>query len=87
MSVRVVKCWRPAGKVLMYADILFSGTLETRGWRLLKDKANQYFVGYPNSPVGDGKRIRQVIPRTEELQQEIKQTLIRTYEGLGDQYG
>jgi hypothetical protein len=67
----------------MYADILFSDVLETRGWRLLKDKTDQYFVGYPNSPVGNGTRIRQVIPRTEALQHEIKTTLIKTYEGLG----
>lgn len=83
MVIKVVKAWRPSGKVLLYADLLFNESLEVRGWRLLNSNAGQYFVGYPNSPVGDGKRIRQAIPRSEELQHEIKQTLISVYEGLG----
>jgi DNA-binding cell septation regulator SpoVG len=84
MSVRIVKAWRPTGsKVLMYADLSFFGSLEVRGWRLLNSKDGGYFVGYPNSPVGDGKRIRQAIPTTQVLQDQVKEVLIRTYTGLG----
>jgi DNA-binding cell septation regulator SpoVG len=84
MSIKIAKAYRPTGttKVLLYADIIFFDSLETRGWRLLKNARGEFYVGYPNSPVGNGKRIRQVIPLTDELQKSISSRLIEVYEGL-----
>lgn len=84
-NVKLVKSFFPRGtkKVLMYAHLEFFGELEVRNWRLCMSSSGQHYTGYPNAPLGkDGKRYRQVIPRTEELQDEILELLIRTHDAM-----
>ena len=83
-NVKLVRSFFPRGnkKVLMYAHLEFFGSLEVRNWRLCPT-GDDYYVGYPNAPLGkDGKRYRQVIPRTESLQNEILELMIRTYDAM-----
>lgn len=86
-NVKLVRSFFPRGdkKVLMYAHLEFFDSLEVRNWRLCKSsrEGGDYYVGYPNAPPGkDNKRYRQVIPRTESLQNEILELLIRTYDAM-----
>lgn len=86
-NVKLVRSFFPRGnkKVLMYAHLEFFDSLEVRNWRLCKSdrEGGDYYVGYPNAPLGkDNKRYRQVIPRTESLQNEILKLLVRTYDAM-----
>lgn len=87
-TVRVIRAFVPKTKtqketkILLFAHLELFNCLEVRNWRLLKT-AGGLAVGYPTSaPAKDGTTYKQVIPRTESLQEEILKTLKHTYDGL-----
>lgn len=86
MKVRVINTFVPKDekkKVVMYASLLFFDCLEVHNWRLFNGTTGLQ-VGYPNSPmaVGASKFYRQVVPKTPELQAQIREVMFSAYDSL-----
>lgn len=84
MNVKVIATHFPKDpkkKVVMYASLELFGCLEVHNWRLFAGTTG-FQVGYPNSPMAEGSKkfYRQVVPKTPELQQEIRSAVVAAYE-------